>query len=102
MAWLAAVCVPAIADETAGRREMGKELFTRSAVPACALCHTLQEAGAQGTVGPVLDELKPDAERVAMALRNGIGQMPSYRATLSDEQIRALSDYVAGAAGAAP
>ena len=41
----------------------GKELFTKIQ-PACAVCHTLQAAGAEGQVGPVLDELKPDAGRV--------------------------------------
>ena len=79
----------------------GKTLFLK-AVPACAICHTLKDAGAEGAVGPVLDELKPDAARVAQALRNGLGSMPSYRATLSDEQIAALARYVSKASGGAP
>jgi len=37
--------------------------------------------------------------RVAKAIRNGIGQMPSYRATLSDADIEALAEYVSKAAG---
>ena len=76
---------------------LGKELFLKGAVPACAICHTLRDAGAEGAVGPVLDELKPDASRVARALRNGIGQMPSYNGKLSDAQIAALAAYVAKA-----
>ena len=28
----------------------------------CATCHTLSAAGASGTVGPNLDDVKPDAE----------------------------------------
>jgi hypothetical protein len=48
----------------------GKLLFT-TLQPACAVCHTLQAAGAEGQIGPVLDELKPDADRVLRALRNG-------------------------------
>ena len=68
-------------------------------LPPCALCHTLDAAGAAGAVGPSLDELKPDAERVATALRNGVGAMPSYRATLSDAQITLLARYVAQASG---
>ena len=48
---------------------------------------------------PRLDELKPDAKRVATALRNGIGQMPSYNGKLSDAQIAALAAYVAKASG---
>ncbi|WP_431310418.1 c-type cytochrome [Limnohabitans lacus] len=71
----------------------------QGAVPACALCHALKDAGAEGAVGPSLDELKPDAKRVATALRNGIGQMPSYNGKLSDAQIAALAAYVAKASG---
>ena len=78
--------------------QLGRKLFTQGAVPACAVCHTLKDAGAAGAVGPILDELKPDANRVATALRNGVGQMPSYRASLSDAQIQALAEYVSKAA----
>ncbi|MES3011107.1 MAG: cytochrome c [Pseudomonadota bacterium] len=74
----------------------GKKLFTQTAVPACAVCHTLKHAGAAGEIGPALDELKPDAARVEKAIRNGLGQMPAY-STLSDAQIRLLAQYVAAA-----
>lgn len=79
----------------------GKVLFLKT-TPACALCHTLQDAGAEGAIGPVLDELKPDAARVAKALRDGLGSMPSFRASLTDEQIAALARYVSKASGGAP
>ncbi len=69
-------------------------------MPACALCHTLKEAEAEGAIGPSLDDLKPDAARVAKALRNGIGQMPAYRDRLTEQQIETLSRYVARATGA--
>ncbi len=73
----------------------GKRLFTTgSSLPACTLCHTLSDAGAIGAVGPNLDELQPDGQRVAAALRAGIGVMPSYRAVLKDEQIAAIAKYV--------
>ncbi len=78
----------------------GRALFKQSAVPACALCHALKDAGAEGAIGPSLDELKPDAARVAKALRNGIGQMPAYRDKLTEQQIETLSRYVARASGA--
>lgn len=81
--------------------ELGKRLFTQSAVPACALCHTLEDAGALGAVGPVLDEIKPDAARVAKALRNGLGNMPAFK-TLTEVEIKALARYVSTASGAAP
>jgi cytochrome c6 len=73
--------------------EEGKRLFMGGASPACMLCHTLKDAGAEGAVGPSLDELKPDAARVAKALKNGIGQMPAYP-QLTDAQIQALARYV--------
>jgi cytochrome c6 len=77
----------------------GRALFTKDAVPLCAACHTLQDAGSQGAIGPVLDELKPNAPRVEKALRNGIGNMPSFSGILSDVQIRALARYVSKASG---
>ncbi|MBS0507721.1 MAG: cytochrome c [Proteobacteria bacterium] len=86
---------PARADEAA-QMARGKLLFT-TATPACALCHTLKDAGAEGAIGPVLDELQPDAARVARALRDGIGAMPSFRATLSEDDIAALALYVSRA-----
>ncbi|GAB2578715.1 cytochrome c [Ramlibacter solisilvae] len=73
----------------------GKRLFT-SVTPACAICHTLKDAGAEGAVGPSLDELKPDAARVAKALKNGIGQMPAFT-QLSEAQMQALAAYVEAA-----
>ena len=75
--------------------EEGRRLFT-GLTPACALCHTLKDAGATGAVGPSLDELRPDRERVIKALRNGVGQMPPF-AHLSDAQIEALARYVEAA-----
>jgi cytochrome c6 len=94
-----AIGCPAWADTDPAQLALGKALFTRGAVPSCAICHTLKDAGSEGTVGPVLDELKPDAKRVATALRNGIGQMPSFAGQLTEAQIRALAAYVASASG---
>lgn len=81
---------------------LGKKLFTTGAVPSCALCHTLKDAGTEGAVGPVLDDLKPNAARVNKALHDGLGAMPSLKATLSEAQIDALSYYVSRASGAPP
>ena len=72
--------------------EEGRKLFT-SVTPACALCHTLKDAGAAGAVGPSLDELKPDQDRVLKALKNGIGQMPAFP-HLTEAQVQALARYV--------
>ena len=87
------------AADDAAVMAQGRGLFLKDATPPCALCHTLKEAGAAGAVGPVLDEIQPNAARVATALRNGIGAMPSYQATLKEDQIAALAQYVAKASG---
>ncbi|MBI5260051.1 MAG: cytochrome c [Burkholderiales bacterium] len=84
----------------AARRELGREVFLSRAKPACAVCHTLEAAGATGAVGPVLDELRPDADRVAKAVRNGLGVMPSFRALLSEAEIEAVAHFVATATAA--
>ena len=89
--WVTLAAAPALAD-----LEEGKRLFT-SVTPACSVCHALKDAGAEGAVGPSLDELKPDHERVVKALRTGIGQMPAFT-HLSEAQIQALARYVSTAA----
>lgn len=94
------VSLPASAAEDADQMAIGKKLFTAGAVPACALCHTLKDAGSEGAVGPVFDDLKPNAARVKKALYDGLGAMPSYKATLTEAQIDALSFYVSRASGA--
>ena len=81
--------------------EAGRTLFLKATTPACAVCHTLADAGSAGTIGPNLDELKPDANRVTQAVRNGIGVMPAFE-TLSDADVQALAKYVSTATGAAP
>ena len=89
----------ASADSDAAKLAAGRALFTQGAKPPCAVCHTLAHADAGGAVGPVLDELKPDAVRVAKAMRNGIGAMPSYSALLSPEQIDTVAFYVSSVSG---
>ena len=89
---------PAAAQEEA--LAQGRRLFTTEVQPSCTVCHALKDAGSTAEIGPPLDELKPDAGRVARALRNGIGVMPSFREKLSDAQIEVLARYVAHATGA--
>ena len=78
----------------------GRQLFVKDAMPPCAICHTLADAGASGNIGPSLDELKPDAPRVIKALKTGIGQMPAYP-QLSEEQIQTITRYVVRASSGA-
>lgn len=85
----------AIAQDAA----LGRKVFLQLAQPPCGTCHTLAEAGSSGPIGPVLDDLKPDAARVEAAVRNGVGVMPPYEGKLTDEQIKAVAAYVAQASG---
>ena len=78
---------------------LGRKVFTQLAQPPCAACHTLQAAGAAGTVGPSLDELKPDRQRVLEAVRKGVGIMPAFGERLSKDEIEAVAAFVAKAAG---
>ncbi|MEX8192929.1 SorU family sulfite dehydrogenase c-type cytochrome subunit [Comamonas guangdongensis] len=96
---LSVLAAAAHADEAA-QLARGKQLFTVAATPACAVCHTLKDAGTEGAIGPVLDELQPDAARVARALRDGIGSMPSFKATMSEADIAAVALYVSQASRA--
>ena len=79
--------------------ELGRKVFMELAQPPCHLCHTLKAAGAEGTVGPSLDELKPDLDKALQAVRNGVGVMPAFRDKLTPQQIEAVSRFVANTAG---
>src|SRR5688500_20358498 len=76
------------AEAPKGKIELGRRLFTKIAQPLCSTCHVLKDANANGTIGPSLDELRPDAARVKTAVRDGVGVMPAYREQLCAEQIR--------------
>jgi mono/diheme cytochrome c family protein len=74
----------------------GKQVFASA---GCKGCHTLKDAGATGTVGPNLDNLKPSKAVVKRQVINGGGPMPSFKGKLSDAQIDAVAAYVSSAAG---
>lgn len=65
----------------------------------CSGCHTLAAAGATGTVGPNLDQLKPPMAIVVKQVTDGGGVMPAFKATLTTAQINAVAQYVASSAG---
>jgi len=83
------------ATTTGGGAEDGKSIF----VSSCGSCHVLGAAGTSGSVGPNLDDLKPDASTVEDQVRNGGGGMPAFEGRLTDAQIAAVSQYVAENAG---
>jgi cbb3-type cytochrome c oxidase subunit III len=65
----------------------------------CASCHTLSAAGATGTVGPNLDQLKPSMAIVVHQVTNGGAIMPAFKGKLSAAQIQAVAKYVSSNAG---
>ena len=68
-------------------------------VNTCGGCHTLAKAGTSGNVGPVLDDLSLKPEDVEEQIRKGGGGMPAFEGQLSDQQIDALVQYLAGSGG---
>jgi mono/diheme cytochrome c family protein len=75
----------------------GRELFNAR----CATCHTLQDAGAVGRVGPNLDELSPTAGLTTDAIEHGRargqGQMPAQ--LLDEQDAQKVARYVEAVAG---
>jgi mono/diheme cytochrome c family protein len=74
----------------------GKDLFAST----CGGCHTLSAAETTGTVGPNLDDLKPDQATVQAAIQNGgagSGAMPAN--LLTGTQAEQVAAFVAASAG---
>ena len=65
----------------------------------CSGCHTLAAAGATGTVGPNLDQLKPSMAIVVKQVTNGGAIMPAFKGKLTVAQIQAVAKYVSSSAG---
>ncbi len=74
--------------------EAGRQLFAEMASPPCSTCHTFSEAEAAGSVGPNLDMLAPSEADLLTAVTNGVGAMPAYGESLTDQQIRQIAAYV--------
>ena len=100
---------PAQEEATEAGTTDGADLFDSQ---GCAGCHTLQAAGATGTVGPDLDAelagadaklieesiVDPDAE-ITQGFNAGV--MPSnFGDTLSPEELEALVQFIADSVGA--
>jgi len=84
-------------DAGEGKAEAdGASIFASA---GCGSCHTLEAAGSSGTIGPDLDDSGPPRELVIERVTKGMGAMPSFSDSLSDEQIEAVADYVAKSTG---
>ena len=90
-------------DVSKGDAAAGKEIFTKTAQPACSSCHTYKAAGSTATVGPDLDEVLQgkDARFILESITDPSAEvaagyqdiMPKvYKTQLDDKQ---LADLVA-------
>ena len=79
-----------------GDPSAGKPIFGSA---GCNGCHTLAAAHATGTVGPNLDQLKPDYRAVTAQVTNGGAQMPKFSGQLSTKQIADVSAFVVTSTG---
>jgi sulfite dehydrogenase len=77
----------------------GKKTFLSA---GCVGCHTLADANAKGTVGPNLDNAKPDYRKATARVTLGKGAMPSFKGQLTDQQIADVAAYVVKATGGTP
>jgi cytochrome c oxidase subunit II len=77
-------------EERADGEGLGEETFAG----ACAKCHGL---GGEGDIGPPLagNPIVEDADAIEEIVRNGRNEMPSVGRDWSDEQMEALTDYLA-------
>ena len=80
--------------------ELGALICT-ARVAHCGACHTLAYAGTKGTVGPNLDQLKPDFATVHHQVTVGGGEMPAFgnKKILKPAQIETVAKFVSSVAG---
>ncbi|HWB23534.1 MAG TPA: cbb3-type cytochrome c oxidase subunit I, partial [Gaiellaceae bacterium] len=79
-----------------GNPAAGKLVFASA---GCVGCHTLAAAGATGTVGPNLDQAKPQLALVLDRVTNGKGVMPAFKAQLTPQQIKDVAAFVVSSEG---
>jgi mono/diheme cytochrome c family protein len=84
------------AEYKGGDSTAGKQVFETA---GCKSCHTLKDAGATGTVGPNLDQVKPALSKVVTQVVNGGAVMPPFKGSLSTKQIADVAAYVVKATG---
>lgn len=76
---------------TEGNPEEGKSIY---AANGCGSCHTLEDAGSEGKIGPNLDESQPDLQLAIDRITNGKDQMPPFKDELTEQQIADVATYV--------
>jgi mono/diheme cytochrome c family protein len=74
-----------------GDASAGEQIYASA---GCGGCHTLAAAGSSGTVGPNLDDSKPDVALAVDRVTNGRGAMPAFSGQLSEKEIADVAAYV--------
>jgi mono/diheme cytochrome c family protein len=82
------VTVPQSGDPAAGK------IVFKSATASCFGCHTLKDAGAVGTIGPNLDQAKPEKSLILTRVLHGKSPMPAFQGKLTPQQIADVVAYV--------
>ena len=83
------LCSTVLADP---KMDLGLDVYNNKA--KCGTCHTLQAAGSESQIGPDLDKLKPQMNKIIAVVTNGIGVMQAWEGILSYEEIEAVAYYV--------
>jgi mono/diheme cytochrome c family protein len=94
---VATVVAPSGGSTSAAAIADGKQVFNSA---GCKSCHTLKAAGATGTIGPNLDQVKPGIATVVSFVTNGYSgvgaavPMPSFQGQLSATKIKDVAAFV--------
>ena len=83
------LCSSVYADS---KMDLGLDVYNNKA--ECGACHTLQAAGSEGQIGPDLDALMPQMDKIIAVVTNGIGVMQAWEGILSRKEIEAVAYYV--------
>lgn len=73
-----------------GDAAAGEEIF----IANCGSCHTLEQAGTTGSIGPNLNDSSFDQGAVEEQVAQGGGGMPPFEGQLSEEEIQNVAAYV--------
>src|SRR5262245_54194736 len=79
------------ASKSSPESSAGAKVFADA---GCGGCHTLNAAKTKGTVGPNLDDVQPDKEKVVRQVTNGGVGMPSFRDKLTKQEIDQVAAFV--------
>jgi cytochrome c551 len=78
-----------------GDAAAGEAVFTAN----CGSCHTLEEAGTSGNIGPNLDESTVDLDAAVQQVTEGGGGMPAFGGQLTEQEIQDVAAFVVASQG---